>query len=759
MLLPQEIVRARPGHLPHDLSDIGPVMEGLPATFDALMARISGGITVEEARFLHRMAAELRHGCIVEVGSFRGKSAVAMALGAQASAQAGEPATHLYCIEPHMPFTGIYAGTFGPEDRKEFYRAMLATGAYRTTSLVNLSSEDVADRWQRPVGMAFIDGDHSYEGVKRDFDCWHRHILPGGLLIFDDARDPEGGPARLIAELLPSDQWRKVPATGKFVALRKAGGAREEPASLEILVPCNRLTMAGGILRFDRLARAIARRGHRLSFLPLSPSRGAFRPFAGMVTEEQARERRWDAVMIPGAGFPAEAVERFSQFRDPRYGVRVQHVLNDQTRRSMFEAVNAALDPDLVIFNNAAWPAGSYTKWRGRQFHVLEGAVDIDLFSPPSHDRPFARRDRAPGRVVVGGQASKNAAPLIEALSLLPEHVCLSLFGPDPQKLAAAHADLIAAGRLTLTGSLADGPLRQYYHGLDVAIATETYAGWSNLSAEAAACGVPLICTRPGTHAFARDGETALLLDDATPAAIADAVRAVIDDPDAALARAARARSVITGFDWDGYGERLLGLIAAPVQSHYFRSEEIGLFGKWDAGGRLDGLDRLFAECAGLDIVDLGAAEGLVSLQCLAHGARSVTGFELDPGRVALAQALVEQRGHADRASFHAGDLSDWRLFRATQGDRLKDRYDAVLYLGIHQHLHEAQDRMASLAGALSLAGRWFVIRTPDRFWRLDRIDAHIRAAGWVPRAARAQEGPGAGQVGELRIYERTDRT
>ena len=37
------------------------------------------------------------------------------------------------------------------------------------------------------VGLVFVDGDHSYEGVKRDITAWYPRLRPGGFLCFHDA--------------------------------------------------------------------------------------------------------------------------------------------------------------------------------------------------------------------------------------------------------------------------------------------------------------------------------------------------------------------------------------------------------------------------------------------------------------------------------------------------------------------------------------------------------------------------------------------
>jgi cephalosporin hydroxylase len=48
----------------------------------------------------------------------------------------------------------------------------------------------------RPVDFLFIDGDHSYDGVKRDFELWSPLVRPGGIIAFHDMKPdhPDGVP-------------------------------------------------------------------------------------------------------------------------------------------------------------------------------------------------------------------------------------------------------------------------------------------------------------------------------------------------------------------------------------------------------------------------------------------------------------------------------------------------------------------------------------------------------------------------------------
>lgn len=174
---------------------------------------IEGWLSSEEASHLFALAREVRGGCIVEVGSYRGRSTAALGFGSQAGDNAP-----VYAIEPHEAFTGVYGGDFGWPDRDSFFRTMVDLGLTRTVRLVNLSSEVVTPAWSQPVGLLWIDGDHSYDGVRRDLDCWGPHLRDNASVVFDDAGDLEGGPAKVVAELL-ADGWCQVAAVGKTITL------------------------------------------------------------------------------------------------------------------------------------------------------------------------------------------------------------------------------------------------------------------------------------------------------------------------------------------------------------------------------------------------------------------------------------------------------------------------------------------------------------------------------------------------------------
>jgi predicted O-methyltransferase YrrM len=190
------------------------------STFDGReLDEFEGMISPAEAELLHRFAAGLGAGCIVEIGSWRGKSAIALARGAAQKPLHQRPM--VYCVEPHSSFKGVYGGVFGPTDRAAFYEVMLRSGCSESVALVNLPSVSAAQAWPHPIGFLFIDGDHTEGAVADDVAAWERHVVDGGFIAFDDALDAEIGPSRVIARLLQSGRYRTAETAGKIVVLHK----------------------------------------------------------------------------------------------------------------------------------------------------------------------------------------------------------------------------------------------------------------------------------------------------------------------------------------------------------------------------------------------------------------------------------------------------------------------------------------------------------------------------------------------------------
>lgn len=512
------------------------------------------------------------------------------------------------------------------------------------------------------------------------------------------------------------------------------------PSPRRILLLAERVAPAGGFIRFERLAQVL---GPITCAVP-DPSLSTLASRLPVVSWEQAATKEWDLTMVPGAGFSDSTIKGFSAFRDARFGLRMQHILNDRSRLDAFLAVNQAFKPHVVVFNNLDWPAGSFKAFFAERFHTVLGAVD------PEHFRFHPERPARPGdRWVIGGLAKKNPMPLIEALARLPERASLRLFGHDRLRLAKRFPELVDAGRLELVGLIPDAELPDYYLGVDCVVSTETFAGWSSLCAEAMASGVPVVCTPHGTRAFARDGETALVVSEPEPSVLAERLRWLMTHQPQAAAMTRAARSAIEAFTWTDYARRLLAIAYRDGHGHYVAAPRLGLYGKWPLAERLSDIDPLLGLADGARIIDFGGAEGVIAHAFLERSAALVRSFELEPARVAFARRLCAPW---PEAVFREADLSDWDGLLAGHADWLDERYDIVLYLGIHHHLPPAM-RMRLLDRALDLADRFFAIRTPQRVWASDGLEEVIAGKGFRARGGGCLEQ--TGHLGVARIFER----
>ncbi len=70
----------------------------------------------------------------------------------------------------------------------EAFRNQVAKAGVKkhVSEMVGYTTEMAKQYRGAPIRVLFIDADHSYEGVRADFETWWPHVSPGGLIIFHD---------------------------------------------------------------------------------------------------------------------------------------------------------------------------------------------------------------------------------------------------------------------------------------------------------------------------------------------------------------------------------------------------------------------------------------------------------------------------------------------------------------------------------------------------------------------------------------------
>jgi predicted O-methyltransferase YrrM len=193
----------------------------LTAERRACLAGLEGLISEEVGLTLARLASEVHlQRCIVEIGSYRGKSTAYLAAGALAGLEAP-----VFAVDP-WDLPGNVTGRFGfaaEDTRRAFRRQLEEVGVEHHVTAFRGFSRDLAKHWQRPIGLLYIDGSHTEKDVRNDWLQWKRWLAPNAVVAFDDYRTPRNpGVAVVVDELRRSIRkavWTEGPAPLIFGSL------------------------------------------------------------------------------------------------------------------------------------------------------------------------------------------------------------------------------------------------------------------------------------------------------------------------------------------------------------------------------------------------------------------------------------------------------------------------------------------------------------------------------------------------------------
>lgn len=117
--------------------------------------------------------------CIVEIGCFEGKTAAALARNTTG---------HVFSIDP------FFKGRAGISYGRCIARVHFVRQRVRNVQLIQGLSFKVAPRFSRPIDFLFIDADHSYQGIERDWADWFPKVRIGGFVALHDCKRAPNSP-------------------------------------------------------------------------------------------------------------------------------------------------------------------------------------------------------------------------------------------------------------------------------------------------------------------------------------------------------------------------------------------------------------------------------------------------------------------------------------------------------------------------------------------------------------------------------------
>ena len=132
------------------------------------------------SHLLYALVRCLRPNVVVETGSARGKSTCSLALACRHNFRG-----KVYAIDPHNynPWSDVNTSGFN----EHFLRNRIKEyGLDAWCEIMKDTSANAAKTWNLPVDLLFIDGDHTYEGVKADFEGFQPWLTDQALVVFHD---------------------------------------------------------------------------------------------------------------------------------------------------------------------------------------------------------------------------------------------------------------------------------------------------------------------------------------------------------------------------------------------------------------------------------------------------------------------------------------------------------------------------------------------------------------------------------------------
>lgn len=192
-----------------------------------LFHNIKGFLAPAEGHALMLLAAMgPGRGAVVEIGSYLGRSTSYLALGARASKRGKIFAVDHFLGSPehqpgkqHQEEVLIKDGTL----YKQFMANLKFHGLDEQVIPISAPSPDAARQWDgRPIRLLFIDGEHSYEATRSDFQAWESFVEREGVIVFHDVGESWPGVTRFFTEATASTgDWHCSIACGSLRAIRR----------------------------------------------------------------------------------------------------------------------------------------------------------------------------------------------------------------------------------------------------------------------------------------------------------------------------------------------------------------------------------------------------------------------------------------------------------------------------------------------------------------------------------------------------------
>ncbi len=200
----------------------------------AAASGVEGWLTEAQGRRLFSAAGAVPPGGrIVEIGSFRGRSAIVLARGAR-------PGVEVVCIDPHAgsdrgPQEIAARPALGEADLAAFRANLERAGVHDRVRHVRDFSAVALRAFDGPVDLLFVDGAHRFRHARADLVRWGARVPDGGRMLVHDAFSSIGVTLALLTVTVPRPSWRYAGREGSLALYLRGAAASARGSGLREL--------------------------------------------------------------------------------------------------------------------------------------------------------------------------------------------------------------------------------------------------------------------------------------------------------------------------------------------------------------------------------------------------------------------------------------------------------------------------------------------------------------------------------------------
>ena len=364
----------------------------LPSSTGVDPHRYGLGAWSDHIPFAFDLISILRPKILVELGVFTGESFFAFCQAVQ------ECQLHSVCYGVDTWTGDRHTGPLAArvfEDVNTYARERYGASAYLLRSTFDAARDQFSDE---SIDLLHIDGLHTYEAVRHDFDFWLPKVRSGGVILFHDiaARHDDFGVWKLWEEIEPlAPSFAFIGGWGLGVWRKPCGSAND---ALDIFFPSTEESITAMRTYYGRAAGDVRARKEKTPNPPADvsgcPKRGrdrvaqVFFPLTDGTYSEKAAETRqfrtgrWVKIHATLPSYFSHGVIRF----DPLNGSGLIDVAGVKLRSSGGELLWMCRGPECLRTLQAAGTAGrlDHNSW----FRIFSHGPDPQVLLPPLSATP-----------------------------------------------------------------------------------------------------------------------------------------------------------------------------------------------------------------------------------------------------------------------------------------------------------------------------------------------------------------------------------